>query len=40
MSQLGTYLYKDVIVEVCNIINEGEITSNKGIFKNKSYNFS
>ena len=28
MSQLGTYLYKDVIVEVCNIINEGEITSN------------
>ncbi len=28
MSQLGTYLYKDVIVKVCNIINEGEITSN------------
>ena len=28
MSQLGTYLYKDVIVEVCNIINEREITSN------------
>ena len=28
MSHLGTYLYKDVIVEVCNIINEGEITSN------------
>ena len=28
MSQLGTYLYKDVIVEACNIINEGEITSN------------
>ena len=28
MDDLGTYLYKDVIVEVCNIINEGEITSN------------
>lgn len=28
MSHLGTYLYKDVIIKVCEILNEGEITSN------------